>query len=97
MKETGIIRRIDDMGRIVIPKELRRPLGFKEGDPIQFWLADGALCLRRYYAEDDYREKIEDLMVALNDGIGVKNSVEVISKLKEAWELLNREEAPNEY
>ena len=33
MKATGIIRRVDDLGRVVIPKEIRRTMGIKEGDP----------------------------------------------------------------
>ena len=35
MKATGIVRRIDDLGRIVIPKEIRRTLRIKEGDPLE--------------------------------------------------------------
>ena len=37
MKETGIVRRIDDLGRIVIPREIRRTLGIKEGDPLEIF------------------------------------------------------------
>ena len=39
MKATGIVRRIDDLGRIVIPKEIRRTLRIREGDPLQITLA----------------------------------------------------------
>ena len=42
MKATGIVRRIDDLGRIVIPKEIRRSFRIKEGDPLEiFTNADG--------------------------------------------------------
>ena len=34
MKETGIVRRIDDLGRVVIPKEIRRTMRIREGDPL---------------------------------------------------------------
>lgn len=37
MKETGIVRRIDELGRIAIPKEIRRTLGIKEGDPLEIF------------------------------------------------------------
>ena len=39
MKATGIVRRIDDLGRVVIPKEIRRTLRIREGDPLQITLA----------------------------------------------------------
>ena len=42
MKATGIVRRIDDLGRIVIPKEIRRTLRIREGDPLQIMLTDFA-------------------------------------------------------
>ena len=38
MKATGIVRRIDDLGRVVIPKEIRRTLRIREGDPLQMAL-----------------------------------------------------------
>ena len=37
MKATGIVRRIDDLGRVVIPKEIRRTLRIKEGDPLEIF------------------------------------------------------------
>lgn len=40
MKATGIVRRIDDLGRIVIPKEIRRTLRIRDGDPSQMTLTD---------------------------------------------------------
>ena len=40
MKATGIVRRIDDLGRVVIPKEIRRTLRIREGDPSQISLTD---------------------------------------------------------
>ena len=39
MKATGIVRRIDDLGRVVIPKEIRRTMRIREGDPLQMTLA----------------------------------------------------------
>ena len=37
MKETGIVRRIDELGRVVIPKEIRKTLRIKEGDPLEIF------------------------------------------------------------
>ena len=39
MKATGIVRRIDDLGRVVIPKEIRRTMRIREGDPLQITLS----------------------------------------------------------
>ncbi len=43
MKATGIVRRIDDLGRVVIPKEIRRTMRIREGDPLQMTLTNEAL------------------------------------------------------
>ena len=51
MKETGIVRRIDELGRVVIPKELRKTLRLKEGEQMEiFTTGDDSLVLRRYSA-----------------------------------------------
>lgn len=49
MKATGIIRRIDDLGRVVIPKEIRRTLRIREGDPLEIFLDDqNGVVFRKY-------------------------------------------------
>lgn len=48
MKNTGMIRRIDDLGRIVIPKELRSARGIREGDPMEIYVDDDFIILRKY-------------------------------------------------
>ena len=49
MKATGIVRRIDDLGRVVVPKEIRRTLRIREGDPLEiFTEKDGSIVLRKY-------------------------------------------------
>ena len=49
MKATGIVRRIDDLGRIVIPKEIRRAMKIKEGDPLElFTTRDGEIIFKKY-------------------------------------------------
>ncbi len=44
MKATGIVRRIDDLGRVVIPKEIRRTMRIREGDPLLTSLTQTAFC-----------------------------------------------------
>lgn len=48
MKATGIIRRIDDLGRVVIPKEIRRTLKIREGDPLEIFLEKDCVCFQKY-------------------------------------------------
>lgn len=49
MKATGIVRRIDDLGRVVIPKEIRRTLRIREGDPLEIFTdRDGGVILKKY-------------------------------------------------
>lgn len=49
MKATGIIRRIDDLGRVVIPKEIRRTLSIREGEPLEiFTEGRDTVCFRKY-------------------------------------------------
>jgi len=54
MKATGIVRRIDDLGRVVIPKEIRRTLHIREGDPLEIYTGeDGGIILRKYSVMGD--------------------------------------------
>lgn len=49
MKATGIVRRIDDLGRVVIPKEIRRTLRIREGDPLEIFVSRGSeIILKKY-------------------------------------------------
>ncbi len=54
MKATGIVRRIDDLGRIVIPKEIRRTLRLREGTPLEIYTdAEGGIVLKKYSPMED--------------------------------------------
>lgn len=48
MKATGIVRRIDDLGRIVIPKEIRRALNIREGDALEIYTTDDGVVFHKY-------------------------------------------------
>ena len=62
MKATGIVRRIDDLGRVVIPKEIRRTMRIREGDPLEIFLQDSAVVFKKY--NPTYRD---NLMATLQD------------------------------
>ena len=88
MKTTGIIRRVDDLGRVVIPREIRRSLDIKEGDPLEIIVADEMVCFMKYYAGDFCKQKIKSLIEYINDEDEFKNKREITAKLQEALELL---------
>lgn len=48
MKATGIVRRIDDLGLVVIPKEIRRTMAIREGDPLEIYTTDDGVLFRKY-------------------------------------------------
>ena len=57
MKATGIVRRVDDLGRIVIPKEIRRTLRIRVGDPLEIYTEkDGGVIFRKYSPMGDLQE-----------------------------------------
>ena len=48
MKATGIVRRVDDLGRIVLPKDLRQTMGIRTGDPMEIYTDADSIILRKY-------------------------------------------------
>ncbi|EPY06036.1 stage V sporulation protein T [Paenibacillus sp. E194] len=82
MKATGIVRRIDDLGRVVIPKEIRRTLRIREGDPLEIFVdRDGEVILKKYspigelgdfakeYAESLYESTGHITMISDRDNV----------------------------
>lgn len=61
MFHTGIIRRVDDLGRIVIPKEIRNRTGIKEGTPLEFQIENNFIKLVKYVPEDLILDTIKTL------------------------------------
>lgn len=71
MKATGIVRRIDDLGRVVIPKEIRRTLRIREGDPLEIFTdKDGEILLRKYSPIGDISKIAQDYTEALSQTSG---------------------------
>ena len=58
MKATGIIRRIDDLGRVVIPRDIRRSLKIREGDPLEILIEKNCVCFEKYSALGLFSEDI---------------------------------------
>ena len=71
MTATGIVRRIDDLGRIVVPKEIRRTLRIREGDPLEiFTNREGEIMLKKYSPIGELREFAESYAESLSQTTG---------------------------
>ncbi|MDX8047538.1 stage V sporulation protein T [Gracilibacillus sp. S3-1-1] len=72
MKATGIVRRIDDLGRVVIPKEIRRTLRIREGDPLEIFVdRDGEVILKKYSPISELGDFATEYAEALFDSLGL--------------------------
>jgi len=71
VKATGIVRRIDDLGRVVIPKEIRRTLRIREGDPLEIFTdRNGEVILKKYSPIGELNEFATEYVEALNESLG---------------------------
>lgn len=80
MKPTGIVRRVDDLGRVVVPKEIRRSLGIKEGDALEiFTTRDGEIIFKPY--QEDSR--VVDNFIEAFKGMNTIDKKEIVKMLVE--------------
>lgn len=71
MKATGIVRRIDDLGRVVIPKEIRRTLRIREGDPLEIFTdREGEIILKKYSPIGELGTFAKEYAESLSQSIG---------------------------
>ncbi|GAE92429.1 transition state regulatory protein AbrB [Gracilibacillus boraciitolerans JCM 21714] len=88
MKSTGIVRKLDNLGRIVIPKEVRRSLGLDEKDPVEIFVNGEQIILQKYSSPNECMitgEVRDDNLVLANGQIvlspeGAKQLVDAINK-----------------
>ena len=71
MKATGIVRRIDDLGRVVIPKEIRRTMRIREGDPLEIYTSrDGEVIFKKYSLLGGVEDFAADLCETMSRSTG---------------------------
>lgn len=71
LKATGIVRRIDDLGRVVVPKEIRRTLRIREGDPLEIFTdRQGQVILKKYSPIGELNEFAAEYCESLNENTG---------------------------
>ena len=61
MKSTGIVRKVDELGRVVLPIELRRTLGIEEKDPLEIYMDGPSIVLRKYQVSCVFCDSEKDI------------------------------------
>ena len=90
MNGIGIVRRVDYLGRIVLPKEIRRKLGINEGTPME---AD-SVTIKKYYPENELSSMAANLQEAVDDmcvDLGPKKTGDIRRHIREIQNLLKQE------
>lgn len=76
MKATGIVRRIDDLGRVVIPKEIRRTMRIREGDPLEIYTEkDGEVIFKKYSPMGELSDFAAQICETLNKTTGCSSAI----------------------
>jgi len=92
MKPSGIIRRIDELGRIVIPKEIRRVIGAAEGTPMEIMYdKDDGIYIKKYFPEKNLLARVESLDDAVDDiciDLGAERTADIRRHIRELKLLL---------
>ena len=70
MKSTGVVRRVDDLGRIVIPKEIRRTLRIRDGESLEIFVDREMIALKKFSKMSDMNEVSKQLVDIVNSVIG---------------------------
>lgn len=95
MNLTGIIRRIDDLGRVVVPRDMRKSLGLQEGTPLEVCATEEGILFKKYDPGITLMDIVKNLESALDDNyveLGVDKTREIrlcISDLKEILKEVN--------
>ena len=92
MKATGIVRRIDDLGRVVIPRDIRRTMRLHDGDPLEIFVEGDAVMFRKYDIGAGAKEILDDFVEAIEEH---PYRQRIIGILADVRELLKQEKAPD--
>lgn len=87
MKATGMTRPLDSLGRICLPKELRRTLGINEGDPIEFFVDGDFIIMRKYNAVGDLAQLIDNVEKTILTKDAVVSPTLILALLEKTKEM----------
>lgn len=94
MNATGIIRRVDDLGRIVLPREVRRQFVISEGTPMELFVSAEGILLKKYYPENKLSSMAANLQEAVEEmcvGLGPEKTGDIRRHIREIQMLLNKQ------
>jgi len=80
MKSTGIVRKVDELGRVVLPIELRKTLHIDVKDPMEIFVSDGTIILKKYEPSDIFTGDMDDLVEYKGKKIS-KKTIKELQKL----------------
>lgn len=80
MKSTGIVRRIDQLGRMVLPSELRASFNINDGDSLEIFTSNDMIVLKKYMPSDIFTGEMEDLVEYKGKKVS-RNSIRELARL----------------
>ena len=86
--KTGIMRRVDDLGRVVIPKEIRKTMQIEVGDALEISMDGNMVCFEKYVPAWEYEKQITSLINRIMDDDETPDSLKVITLLEQARAVL---------
>ena len=82
--KTGIVRRVDELGRIVIPKEIRHKMNITEGDPLEISFEGNKICFEKYIASYEYSKHLTNFIDRIMSDEPTDETLKAISLLEQA-------------
>jgi len=93
LTKSGITRRIDELGRIVVPKEIRYNLGIRDGDPLEIYTENNAIIIKKYSQVENIKDISLNICEIINDvcnvGIIISDREKIIATSNDLKDLLN--------
>lgn len=87
MKATGMVRFVDQLGRIVLPKEMRRTLAINDGDPVEFYADEDCIVVKKYDVAGDMAQVLDKLEQTIQMKSPLLAPVQVVALQKKAQEM----------
>jgi AbrB family looped-hinge helix DNA binding protein len=94
MRATGIVRRVDDIGRVMIPKEIRRILSVNEGTPLEIFIDGEGILLKKYPTEEDIQRNInilDEVIQEHSQELGIAKTGDLRRLIKDMQTILNKQ------